>query len=368
MNPILYIGITQAFFAGLFIAVKKEQSIADRLLTALLFLIAIDMSFSLLRNELSFIQEIPPVLPLAYGPLLYLYVKYQIKDHRHFNYKNLFHFIPFAALFIATLALIDKPILPEKNFFENDKFLPYRITYGITFFSLNTIYAVFSFILVYKHQKNIKNIFSFTSEKITLNWLKLVLFSFLFTYITLYITGAWYIIQNKSFYVDNINPVDFSYIGLTFFAFAFSFFGFKQLAVHTKEEESETDKPKYLSSNLSIEDAKKYKDELNMLMLEKKPYLDEKLSVSELAKSLNISRHHLTQIINEQLGKNFYTYINDFRIEEVKKMLLDKSKENYTILAVAYECGFNSKSTFNTLFKKYTGQTPSEYKKKVQTA
>ena len=96
--------------------------------------------------------------------------------------------------------------------------------------------------------------------------------------------------------------------------------------------------------------------------------MNEKLTVSELAQKLNISRHHLTQIINEKLNKNFYTFINEFRIEEVKIMFLDKKKEHYTILAVAYECGFNSKSTFNTLFKKYTGLTPSEYRKKVQTA
>jgi len=367
MNPILYIGITQAFFAGLFIAVKKEQSIADRLLAALLFLIAIDMSFTLFKNEFKFILEIPSVLPLAFGPLVFLYIKSLIQSQNTFNYKSLLHFIPFVSFFIATLILIDEPILPDKNFFENDRFLPYRITYGLAFFSLNMVYVIISFVLVYNHQRNLKNIFSYTSEKITLNWLKVVLFSFLFAYMILYITGAWYLIENKSFYLNNINPIEFSYIGLTFFAFAFSFFGFRQLSVY-KETTEEEKKPKYLSSGLNDELAQKYLNELLKLIETEKPYLNEKLTVSELAQKLNISRHHLTQIINEKLNKNFYTFINEFRIEEVKKMFLNEKKKHYTILAIAYDCGFNSKSTFNTLFKKYTGLTPSEYKKKVQTA
>ncbi|MCF6364708.1 MAG: AraC family transcriptional regulator [Bacteroidales bacterium] len=367
MTPILYIGISQAFFAGLFIAVKKNQSISDKLLAALLFLIAADMSFSLLKSEIIFFREIPPVLPMAFGPLVFLYVKSLISENFIFNYKSLLHFIPFAAFAFATVIFIDKPILPGNNFFENNQFLPYRITYGFTFFSLNTIYVIFSFILVYKHQDNIKNVFSYTSEKITLNWLKVVLFSFLFAYLTLYITGAWYLIKNKSFYIGNINPIEFSYIGLTFFAFAFSFFGFKQLSVYSKKKAPEK-KQKYSSSNLKSEDADEILDKLQALMITEKPYLDEKLTISELAEMLKISRHHLTQIINEKLNKNFYTFINEYRIEEVKKMLFDNKKKHYTILAVAYECGFNSKSTFNTLFKKYTGFTPSEYKKKVQNA
>lgn len=257
MNPILYIGVTQAFFAGLFIAVKKEQSIADKLLAVLLFLIAFDMSFTLLKNEITFFTEIPPVLPLVFGPLVFLYVKSLISEKYKINCKSLLHFIPFAAFAITTIIFINNPIMPGKNFFENDRFLPYRIAYGISFCAVNTIYVIIAFILVYKHQKNIKNIFSYTSEKITLNWLKVVLLGFLFAYITLYITGAWYLIENKNFYVKNINPIEFSYIGLTFFAFAFSFFGYRQLSLFNKKEIFDK-KPKYLSSALNDEIAEKY--------------------------------------------------------------------------------------------------------------
>ncbi|NPA68700.1 MAG: AraC family transcriptional regulator [Chlorobi bacterium] len=366
MNPILYIGISQALFAALFISVKKEHSTADKLLAALLFLISADMIFTLLKNKISLFTEIPPLLPLTFGPLLYLYVKSLISEQDVLTKKSFLHFIPFVSFTLAALIFIDQPIMPGKNFFEHDRFFPYRITYGVTFFLINTVYVAVSFLLVYKHQKNIKDIFSYTSGKLTLSWLKIVLFSFLFAYMLLYITGAWYLFTNKDFYVKNINPIEFSYIGLTFFAFAFSFFGYRQLSIFSSG--NKTEKPKYSNSNLDEKEAERILSELTNLMEKEKPFLDEKLTVSDLAGMLNVQRHRLTQVINEKLNKNFYTFVNEYRIEEVKKMFADESKKHYSILATAYECGFNSKSTFNSLFKKYTGLTPSEYRKKVRTA
>ena len=123
----------------------------------------------------------------------------------------------------------------------------------------------------------------------------------------------------------------------------------------------EDKKPKYSSSNLKNEDAEKYLKKPQQIMKNDKPYLNEKLTISELAEMVGISRHHLTQILNEHLNKNFYTFINEYRVKQVKEMLLNENKKHYSILAIAYECGFNSKSTFNTLFKKYTGKTPSQF-------
>jgi AraC-like DNA-binding protein len=365
MNPILYIGISQSLFAGIFIATKKEQSYADKLLAALLFLISIDMGLTLIKKEFGIFTDIPPVLPLAFAPMVFLYTKGLINKHSKFHLISILHFVPFTAFFFATLIMIDQPLLPDKNFFEVNRFLPFRIVYAVTFFSLSTVYVLISFVTVFKHQKNLKNFFSFTSEKITLSWLKVVLFSFLAAYIVLYASGLWYLIENKGFYLENINPVEFSYIGLTFFSFAAGFFGYKQSEIF-KDIDETSDKPKYMTSSLSEENAQKYIKKLIAMMEKDKPYLDEKLTISDLADKLKIQRHHLTQIINENLGKNFYTFVNEYRLEEVKKMMTDEKKKNYTLLAIAYECGFNSKSTFNTLFKNYTGLTPSDFRKKIQ--
>ena len=99
-------------------------------------------------------------------------------------------------------------------------------------------------------------------------------------------------------------------------------------------------------------------------MNEEKPFLDGDISLISLAGSLDINPKVLSYVINEQINKNFNQYINDWRIEEVKKRLNDKSYDHFKMLSIAFDCGFNSKSTFNLAFKKATGLSPSEYRKR----
>uniref|UniRef100_UPI003218E5F0 helix-turn-helix domain-containing protein n=1 Tax=Chryseobacterium sp. TaxID=1871047 RepID=UPI003218E5F0 len=93
------------------------------------------------------------------------------------------------------------------------------------------------------------------------------------------------------------------------------------------------------------------------------PYLDEELSLQKLSLLMNVSTHQLSQTINQGLNTNFYKFVNAYRIKEVKKKLKDPEFEKYSILGIAFESGFNSKSTFNKIFKEETGITPSEFKK-----
>jgi len=82
-----------------------------------------------------------------------------------------------------------------------------------------------------------------------------------------------------------------------------------------------------------------------------------------MAQSLNLSTNHLSQIINEKLEMNFFDFINEYRVNEVKDRLSDPKYKHYTLLAIAFDSGFNSKSSFNSIFKQYTGLTPSEFQK-----
>ena len=94
-----------------------------------------------------------------------------------------------------------------------------------------------------------------------------------------------------------------------------------------------------------------------------KPYLKSDLKISELADSLTVPYYQLSQLINDEFLVNFYDFINKYRVEEAKKLLIEDTN-NYKILAIAYEVGFNSKATFNRVFKKFTDLTPSEFKEK----
>ena len=101
---------------------------------------------------------------------------------------------------------------------------------------------------------------------------------------------------------------------------------------------------------------------LSTVIEQKKLYRNPELSLSDLSKSVDISERVISIAINQELGKNFFQFINEYRIGEVKERLKDPNNDHLKILSLAFDAGFNSKASFNRVFKSYTGQTPKDYK------
>ena len=120
---------------------------------------------------------------------------------------------------------------------------------------------------------------------------------------------------------------------------------------------------KYRKTSLPKETAHKLKSDLKDLMLKERPYLDQRLNLSDLSEMINCSPNQLSQLLNESIGKNFYDYVNEYRLGHFRELTRKPGNKQFTFLSLAYESGFNSKSTFNSFFKKSTGVTPSEYLK-----
>jgi AraC-like DNA-binding protein len=115
---------------------------------------------------------------------------------------------------------------------------------------------------------------------------------------------------------------------------------------------------------ISDSDLIKLKSKLSDLMKIQKPYLDSELNLIKLAELINMTPHQLSYIINTGFNENFFQYINTYRVEKAKELLDKEDMNKLSILGIAFESGFNSKTSFNTTFKKITGQTPSEFKKR----
>ncbi len=126
----------------------------------------------------------------------------------------------------------------------------------------------------------------------------------------------------------------------------------------------EAARKKYEKSALAPEVAGSLKERLLGYMASEKPYLDSELTLPQLAEKLRTSTHHLSQLVNEGLGVNFADFINQYRIGAVQEKLRDPAYGHLKIEEIAYQTGFNSKSTFQAAFKKFAGVTPSEYRKK----
>jgi AraC-like DNA-binding protein len=155
---------------------------------------------------------------------------------------------------------------------------------------------------------------------------------------------------------------------LSVFIILIGYFGLKQKEIFSGFEKNEfvtssNSEEKYAGSTLKETDAEKCAEKLKNYMAEKKPYLNPDLNLPQLAGELNIPSHHLSQVINKNLGQNFFDFINRYRIEEVKSKITHPDYQKYSVLGIAFDAGFNSKSAFNRVFKKITGQTPTQFKK-----
>ena len=171
--------------------------------------------------------------------------------------------------------------------------------------------------------------------------------------------------------------VDTSIIPLIIYVFGLGLYGYKQDGIFSEdiieslqfkhEKERGGGEYKYSKSGLSDEESNEIIQSLEALMETEKPYLNSELTINDLSKLINTTIHRLSQVINKSFKRNFYEFINEYRIKEVERMLKDPSNSNFKIIALAYDCGFNSKSAFYSAFKRYTGITPTEYRNNLQS-
>ena len=140
-----------------------------------------------------------------------------------------------------------------------------------------------------------------------------------------------------------------------------------ELANLTEEMEfNSNNQPKSKSIRAGLSEQKKNEiiSKIVVLMERDKLYQETELTLQDLAGKIQAPTYQVSQALNEGMKKNFYDLVNGYRVEEAKNLLLDPKSINYTILSVGFEAGFNSKTTFNTVFKKFTGLTPTDFRQK----
>ena len=307
---------------------------------------------------------------IALAPLIYLYVKSVTTSNFNFKRKYWWHFGLAIAFVVYRFSIYTYDAL-QPGFHEtqngilkitlDEEYIQPIMAYIEAPFIL--LYLAFTFQLFYSYRKKIIQYFSNT-YKLELNWILtfLILFSLLFIYgaiqdvigsrfIDLGYQERWWLnlltamvtlyVGIKGYFTDTtkLNTLDFS-------------FSPKTIAI---PDESDRIEEKAISKN-DINTIKK-------LMLENKAYLDPELNLSDLAKLANMSRAQLSETINTGFNKNFNDFVNGYRVEAFKSMLKKNKQEQLSLLGIAQECGFNSKATFNRVFKKLTSFSPTEYLK-----
>ena len=371
MKYFFYIAVFNAFFYTLLLFQKKTRKIHDNILIVWLIYLGLFIgSYSLYSHELftqfhilssSFIS-----LFMLQGSFLYLYVSRLVSKRKGLNKKLLLHLLPFVAFNIYHLVASFFPDIANKISLQNVHTnvhhpLLFQLFLILTLLS-GPFYISLTLNLLKRPDIHVFNNFS-SIDIVNLAWLRklVIIFGIIWT-VLIIITVIHHVFNLFSM----VFCTDSLFLTLSVFVILIGYFGLKQNIIFENELEEHTvfseEKVKYAGSTLKEKEADKYSEQLMEYMRLKKPYLNPELTLAQLASEIDVSTHHLSQIINEKFKLNFFEYINQFRVEEVKTRINDPKFENYSLLGIAFDSGFNSKSSFNRIFKKSTNQTPSQYK------
>jgi len=376
MEVLILLGAFQAIFFVILVLSKKKKSISDKILTTWLLLFAVHLSFVYYSFQSGYIFYIeyghfPSGVLVVYYSLMYVYTESLISRENVFKTKWIFHFIPSVIIYTCIIPLAELTYKEKAHLVTHLTEDPYlNFVFGIAILFVS-IYLLATLRLLKKHKDSIRKTFSY-EENISLNWLRIL---------TILLVLLWIVVSSLVAYVYStpvISPNDHMMLDmqghLAFVAFVFllGFFGIRQQVIYstpiyirevlpTESDDDSIVNNRYKKSGLRKEDSVIYLKKLLQYMEQEKPYLNEKLSLKEIAEKMNISTNHLSQVINENLERNFFDFVNGYRVKLVVKKMRDPSNKKYTILSLAYDCGFNSKSSFNSIFKKHKGLTPTEF-------
>lgn len=351
----------QALFFGILVITKKHKSMLDKHVSPwLLFLAVHILCVSVSQNE-----NIPYSSDLLYpsyilaglnGFFLYLCTKSLMCNSSKDFRKE--HITIILYILIAIIGFIFYNSYPQETTVATRMFA----------FSFNTLFVILAVKLFHRYKKYLQTNFS-NIDKLSFNWMRLLAFGLI-----VLLSGALILVVFHEMFSVSISLYSVFAVIVLLFINVLGFRGIKHSTIFSQtvipynqaqpEKQPATNKEdsSYANYGLKQEDAVSLSEKLKIYMEDEKPYINMDLTLKDLALALDTYPHYITQVLNTIVNQNFYDFINTYRVEEMRRRLHDPQFNNLTILAVAYDCGFNSKSSFNRIFKQKTGLTPSEYK------
>jgi len=356
---LLYGGIVQGIFTVLLLNTGAKKGRANFflsiLITSLSFNIAHMMFAGAVIDHMSArVYSMGDPTFLLIPPLLWFYTLELTGRRVQRSWKLVLHFFPFLLIIFCSLTFNSIASENFTTFLTNHQKL-ITIIFRIIVVIQYSTYQVLVHRRWIAYQKLMQQEVSNT-ENVDISWVRFLMGVFLLINL-FFLFSLFAVIHMSRVRLGEPTGLIFS---LALFALGYK--GLLQKEIFKREPEKIPDE-KINQTSYAADQA--LIDQLLKYMEEKKPYLDPELTLSSLAKEVSISRSQLSMLINESIGDNFYDFINKYRVEQVKKLMVDPAMKNYNMLGLALEAGFKSKSTFNLIFKRFTGLTPSEYRKNL---
>ena len=355
-----FISILLAFFI---FSVSSKNKISNQLFAFYLVLNAIEYTgffSSLLFNEPNNILVASREFSYLQMPVFYLYILSVCYSDFKLKWKHLWHILPYI---VGNLVMFPRfylgSIAEKKELYSQFNTLYESYFTHITLHLQSIIYIILGFIVLKKAKKIfVENYASSTIQ--TYNWL----FQLLIFTASLYTLA---IVKNVLKFFGNESDFAISYTLLTILVLCFvCWYVLKALkypnlfsGVDSKTKLTTEIVKENKESNINLKEI----EQLTGYMETEKPYLNPSLSIRNLAEEIEMNSRDLSLLINQHLNQHFFDFVNEYRIKEAMEILKNPNKKEVTVLEILYEVGFNSKSSFNTAFKKHTGKTPTQFRK-----
>jgi AraC-like DNA-binding protein len=377
LTTLVLLGAVQGFVLAVALATHRRNRTANRLLAVAVCAFSLQM-LSVVYDAVGFERVFPHFfgvaypLPLLFGPLVFLYALTASDRTRGLRRWDALHFVPFVALVLWGLPIYAMSGPEKIAFYE-------QLRAGLrppSFDVIDTLkyvsgiaYSAATIAVLRHHRRRIEDSYS-SLEHVNLRWL-----------LRLTLAGGSIWLLAAAFHVadlivpDRMVPYEDAIVAL---AIAVLVYGIGYMALRQPEifsmapaapppapppERPADQPPRYERSGLSDREAAALQARLLDVMDRDHPYRNSELTLDDLAARLQTSPHKLSEVLNAQLGQTFYDFVNGYRVREVQRRLGEDATRNLTLLSLALDAGFASKSTFNAAFKKATGRTPSEYRR-----
>ncbi|MBN2369610.1 MAG: helix-turn-helix transcriptional regulator [Vicinamibacteria bacterium] len=317
-----------------------------------------------------FADQLVPVWPHAYfwgisfefvlGPSLYLYARSLVGGGIRLRERQLLHLIPFF-VHVSYMALRFHRLgsAAKIDLIRTGAALGAgeRIVIDTVIFLHLLVYLLAAVRLYFRHRARIKNVYSRLENK-KLAWLGSLLFFFLCVWILSYVNLTWHSLHPP----NPLIPWFVFDLLLLSFATMIVLFGLRQPEIFG-EIGTDVDSTRESRPRLAPSDRERFLRRITVSMEKDKPYLNPNITLGDLSRYCGVPPRDLSYLLRESLNTCFYDFINRHRIEEAKRLLLDGRSRPSSVIEILQQAGFNSKSVFNTAFKRHTGLTPTEYRK-----
>ncbi len=362
------LGAANALFFSLLVFSKKDKTIADKILGGWLIVLFAQLIIPFLYladlNVYYKYAGLEIVFYIFHPVLLYLYVRATISKIPGLR-TILWSLVPIIISEAICLSFMLYPAEERLLFITGEELLPLVYIPFMTFMSGYFGYYIYaSYKSLKEYKNNVLQVYSYR-ENVDLLWLRrLVVLFALISFLIFPLGLISYYGYHSIAFADY-----FFFVMLVIFVFFLGYWGYQQGHVFNfnsdgnsflENENNQTFIKIPVNQNITRH-YKKEAEHILQLMKTSMPYLEPSITINDLARMVDLPPHLLSKVINKEFHCNFFEFINSYRIKEFKQRAFSREYRNLTILAIALECGFNSKSAFNRIFKDATGITPSEF-------